>query len=358
LYELLRRTNATVYCLVRAQTIAAGNDRLQANLEFYALWDETFSDRIIPVLGDLSQPLLGLTPQQFGDLATEIDCLYHNGAQVNFTYPYLALKAANVLGTQEVLRLAAQQKTKPVHFVSTTHVFPAEPKAEGQTIWERMTPDRAENLPTGYVQSKWVAEQLLAIARERGLPVSIYRPSFIVGHQETGAGNAQDLLFRLINGCIQLGIAPDIHLSFNIVPVDYVSQAIVHLSTQAEASGKTFHLVNPHHIAIDWKQILHWLQALGYTIQPIAYAQWLAVLQAMGDRLTDNALYPLLPMFSAVSKNPSSARLNLSHELQFDCQNTRSGLADTTLNCPAIDVDWLSNYLSFFIDRHLLAPDP
>jgi thioester reductase-like protein len=301
--------------------------------------------------------LLGLTPQQFGDLAANIDVIYHNGAQVNFTYPYQALKAANVLGTQEVLRLAAQQKIKPVHFVSTTHVFPAEPNAEAQTIWERMPPDRAENLPTGYVQSKWVAEQLLAIARERGMPVSICRPSFIVGHQETGAGNAQDLLFRLIKGCIQLGIAPDIDLSFNIVPVDYVSQAIVHLSTQAESSGKTFHLVNPHHIAIGWKQILHWLQALGYAIQPIAYAQWLAALQAMGDRLADNALYPLLPVFSAASKNPSTALFNLSHELQFDCQNTRSGLADTTLNCPAIDVDWLSHYLSFFIDRNLLTPN-
>ena len=219
-----------------------------------------------------------------------------------------------------------------------------------------MIPDRTENLSTGYVQSKWVAERMIAIARERGLPVSIYRPSFIVGHQETGAGNPQDLLFRMIKGCIQLGIAPDIDLSFNIVPVDYVSQAIVHLSIRPESLGDTFHLVNPHHIAINWKQILQWLQTLGYNLHLITYSQWLTTLQTMDDQLSDNALYPLLPVFSAASKNPATALLNFSHGIQFDCQNALLGLSDTTLNCPAIDVDWLSKYLSFFSDRNILSP--
>jgi amino acid adenylation domain-containing protein/thioester reductase-like protein len=355
--ELLQRTDATIYCLVRSDTIASGNSRLQANLEFYSLWDAAFRDRIIPVLGDLTQPLLGLEPEQFEALAAKIDWIYHNGAQVNFTYPYLALKAANVLGTQEVLRLAAQQKTKPVHFISTTHVFSADPNAETRTIWEKMIPNCTENLSTGYVQSKWVAERLIATARDRGLPISIYRPSFIVGHQETGAGNIQDLLFRMIKGCIQLGIAPDIELSFNIVPVDYVSQAIVHLSTQPDLLGDTFHLINPHHIEICWKQILQWLHNLGYDIPLIPYFQWLTVLQTMGNQ-SDNALYPLLPVFSTASKNPATVLLNFSHQLRFDCQNTLSGLIDTTLTCPTIDQNWLNNYLSFFTDQSLLTYPP
>jgi amino acid adenylation domain-containing protein/thioester reductase-like protein len=357
LHELLHRTNATVYCLVRSDSIASGKARLQSNLAFYLLWDEAFSDRIIPVLGDLSQPLLGLTQEQFGKLATEIDSIYHNGAQVNFTYPYSALKAANVLGTQEVLRLAAQQKTKPTHFVSTTHVFPGDPKANARMILETMIPEQAENLPTGYVQSKWVAERLIGIARQRGLPVSIYRPSLIVGHQQTGAGNSQDLLFRMIKGCLQLGMAPDIDLSFNLVPVDYVSQAIVHLSTQPESLGNTFHLVNPHQTAISWSQILQWLQQLGCDMQPIPYPQWLTVFQNSGEELSNNSLYPLLPVFLAASGSPATPLLNLSHEILFDCQNTLSGLADTRLTCPPITVDWLSRYLSFFSDRGILPPD-
>ncbi len=221
-----------------------------------------------------------------------------------------------------------------------------------------MTPDRTDHLYTGYVQSKWVAEQLIAIARDRGLPISIYRPSFIMGHQKTGAGNTQDLLFRLIKGCIQLGVAPDIKLSFNIVPVDYVSQAIVYLSTKTESSGTTFHLVNSAQPAISWDQILQWLQALDYRIQTLAFPEWLSTLQTIGEQLSSNALYPLLPMFLEASKNPSAALLNLSQTIQFDCQNTRSGLADSPLYCPLIDINWLSKFLSFFSDRDLIMVDP
>ncbi len=356
LYELLQRTNAVIYCLVRSDTIASAKARLRSNLALYSLWNEGLGDRIIPILGDLSQPLLGLTQEQFQALASEIDSIYHNGAVVNFTYPYAALKATNVLGTQEVLRLAAQSKTKPVHFVSSTHVFPTDPNAENQTVWENMNSNSTENLPTGYVQSKWVAEKLIAIAQTRGLPISIYRPSFIVGHQETGAGNAQDLMFRMIKGCIQLGIAPDIDLSFNIVPVDYVSKAIAHLSTKPDALGETFHLVNPYHVAIGWHQILQWLQALGHNIPVIAYPQWLTALQNKSDQHSDNALYPLLPVFLETSQGPSPDLIHSRHEIRFDCQNTLSHLSDTALNCPPIDLNWLRKYLSFFRDDAVLTP--
>lgn len=356
LYELLHRTTAAIYCLVRSDTIASAKARLRSNLALYSLWDEGLGDRIIPILGDLSQPLLGLTQEQFQALASEIDSIYHNGAVVNFTYPYSALKAANVLGTQDILRLAAQQKTKPVHFISSTHVFPTDPNVENQTVWETMTSDGTENLPTGYVQSKWVAEKLMAIARHRGLPISVYRPSFIVGHQDTGAGNAQDLLLRMIKGCLQLGTVPDIALSFNIVPVDYVSKAIIYLSTTPETLGNNFHLVNPHHTAISWHQILHWFQELGYDIPMVAYPQWLTVLQKACEASSDNALYPLLPVFLETRQNSALDLINLRHEIQFDCQNTLSYLADTTLTCPLIDRNWLSKYLLFFIEGGVLTP--
>jgi pyochelin synthetase len=353
LHELLHQTQTKIYCLVRADTIAAGKARLQqAALAFDLRWDEALGDRIIPILGDLSQPLLGLTQPEFEALATRIDCIYHSGAQVNFTYPYQALKATNVLGTQEVLRLATQQNTKPVHFISTTHVFSVDRNAETPTIWETLPPDLVADLPTGYAQSKWVAEQLVAIARSRGLPVSIYRPSLIVGHQQTGAGNAQDLMFRMIKGCFQLGIAPDLDLSFNIVPVDYVSGAIVHLSTKPETLGNTFHMVNPHHIAIQWKQIVQWLQELDYELSIIPYAQWLPALQLHCEDVVDNALHPLLPVFLSIGNSPATALL--SHETLFDCQNTLTGLADTMLTCSTIDVHWLRKYLAFFGDRGIV----
>ena len=66
---------------------------------------------MIPVCGDLAEPRLGLSPQDFDSLAATIDAVYHNGAYVNFVYPYQVLKPANVAGTVEVLRLATQPRS-------------------------------------------------------------------------------------------------------------------------------------------------------------------------------------------------------------------------------------------------------
>jgi acyl carrier protein len=174
LKELLQETAADIYCLVRSSNIELGKKKLQHSLEAYLLWNESFTTRIIPVLGDLSRPLLGLSGEEFGSLASKVDTIYHNGALVNFTYPYAALKAANVFGTQEVLRLASQVKLKPVHFISTigvvgstTSVIASVDRSEVKIIKEQDSLPRADEHSSGYTQSKWVAEKLVTIARDR-----------------------------------------------------------------------------------------------------------------------------------------------------------------------------------------------
>jgi acyl carrier protein len=89
LKELLQQTEAHIYCLVRAANRSEGLSRLQTTLEKYQLWHPAFNhSRIIPILGDLAQPLLGLAPQEFARLAAQIDTIYHNGADVNFFKSY------------------------------------------------------------------------------------------------------------------------------------------------------------------------------------------------------------------------------------------------------------------------------
>src|SRR5262249_47915849 len=123
LRDLLRQTRAEIFCLVRSATVEEGNSRLRKSLEAHGLWDESLGGRIRVVPGDLSLPLLGLSRERFDELAAAIDAVFHNGALVNMVPPYQALKAANVLGTGEVLRLACQTKPKPVHYISTVSVF-------------------------------------------------------------------------------------------------------------------------------------------------------------------------------------------------------------------------------------------
>jgi hypothetical protein len=123
LHDLLKMTSADVHCLLRAKDLEQGHLRLRRNLELYQLWDESFAHRIKPVLGDLGEPRLGISEEEFERLADQMDVIYHNGAMVNFVYPYRVHKAANVLGTQEVLRLASRTRLKPVHFVSTLSIL-------------------------------------------------------------------------------------------------------------------------------------------------------------------------------------------------------------------------------------------
>ncbi|MBU7581849.1 MAG: amino acid adenylation domain-containing protein [Nostoc sp. TH1S01] len=344
LYELLQQTHANIYCLVRATNAEEGKKRIQSSLESYLLWHESFSNRIIPVVGNLPEPLLGLSRQKFQVLAELIDVIYHNGAWVHHTSPYSTLKAANVLGTQEVLRLASQVKVKPVHFISTQSVFSAEGDSGVKLVREQDSLDDYQVPSSGYAQSKWVAEKLVSIARDRGLPVSIHRIGRVSGHSKTGVFNQNDFLYRLIIGCIKLEKVPEGNMIEDMAPVDYVSQAIVHLSRQEKSIGKAFHFVNtqPFHSI----KLIDLLRSLGYPLQQISHAQWQADLINIAEHYPEHPLYPVIPLLSDQNNN--------SAVLKFDCQNTLDGLANTSIVCPPIDDDLLNVYLSYLMQKWFL----
>jgi amino acid adenylation domain-containing protein/thioester reductase-like protein len=354
LSELLQQTQADIYCLVRATNAASGKERLQNSLESYLLWEESFNSRIIPILGDLSQPLLGISDDKFREIASQIDVIYHNGALVNFTFPYSALKPANVLGTQEVLRLASLIKIKPVHFISTIGVISAAGSGL-QIVREQDSIDDWKAINSGYTQSKWVAEKLVTIASERGLPISIYRPGRISGHSQTGACNTDDHTFRMIKGCIQLGSAPKRDTMVNLISADYASRAIVHLSRQKASLGKVFHVVNPH--PIQWNELVNLIRSFGYPLRQISDEQWRAELGNLAERSPDNALYPLLPTFSESKSHQTNSSESVIR--QIDCQNTVAGLGGTSIVFPPVNRELLSTYFSYLIRSEFLkAPEP
>jgi amino acid adenylation domain-containing protein/thioester reductase-like protein len=355
LHELLEQTQATVYCLVRAETVEAGAQRLQQNLSSYSLWQPDRASRIIPVLGDLSLPLLGLSAEQFRALASILDSIYHSGGFVNFIYPYSALKTVNVLSTEEVLRLAAQVKVKPVHFVSTLGVFSPIAYQNGQIIRQDQ-PEYPEGL-YGYTQSKWVAEKLLAIAKTRGIPSTVYRPAWVEGHSQTGICNRSDFFRSLIKGCIQLGIAPDWRMPVDLAPIDYISRAIVHLSLQDTASEKAFNFSNPQ--AISWHQLVNWMNKFGYSIQQIPYEQWIAEVRERIQHQSENALHPFSTfLFEKVAGQQMTIPeiYFQTNSIQFDCQTIVDGLAGLSDPYPPVDDTLLTTYFQQFIRSGFLAP--
>ncbi len=355
LFELLQQTRADIYCLVRASSLAEAQARIQTSLKRYALWNDGFSSRIKLVLGDLTQPYMGIESEQFARLAEKIDIIYHCGAWVNIVYPYSALKPANVIGTQEVLRLASQTRIKPLHFISTVDVFSTLEGNQIKAVNEAGIIGPLKALHNGYAQSKYIAEQLVMTAAARGLPVSIYRPSNVMGHSKTGFCQVSDFIAKMLKGCIQMGAAPQIDALLNLVPVDYVCQAIIHLSQRQKPEGQVFHVVG--HNSIKWEVLISWITSFGYSVQLIPYEEWYTRLLKLAatslhlpcNEPLDNELIPLAPLFA----NQAFIHKSLG-AFELDCVNTLVGLEESTIVCPLINKILINTYLSHFVQNSFL----
>ncbi|GIM87130.1 non-ribosomal peptide synthetase [Salinispora arenicola] len=245
--ELARTTDAVVHCLIRARDGDDGRRRLHAHLESLGLWEDRFAGRIEPVPGDLSQPLLGLASDEFRALADRTDHIYHFGAQVNFVHPYRRLRAANVQGTKEILRLATTGKVSVLHHVSGVGVLSARDATDATAdIPEDELGPHAPRLPNGYSETKWVAERLVTEAAHRGLPVVIHRLGRVTGDSRTGVWRAEgDALGELVRAAVGLGKLPEFDGRLDMAPVDFVAAAIAEAGRRPDAVGRILHLVNP-----------------------------------------------------------------------------------------------------------------
>ncbi|NRB05989.1 MAG: thioester reductase domain-containing protein [Richelia sp.] len=354
IHELLQQTSADIYCLVRADDINPGKQKLQNNLESYALWEEEYEPRIIPVLGDLSLPYLGISTEGFEMLAANVDSIYHSGAMLNYVYPYPALKAPNVLGTQEVLRMASLFKLKPVHYISSVAVFESSAYA-GKLVKEDDDFQHWEGIFLGYSQTKWVGEKLVKLASDRGIPVTIHRPPLIAGDSRTGVCNTDDFINLVIKGCIQMGCFPDVDYMLDASPVDYVSKAIVYLSQQEDSIGKAFHLQHPQPEPLS--HLVDWIGSVGFPVEKIPYEEWQARL-INNLSSADNPLYTLRPFLLERWSDEQITIPDLylqSRRPKISCEETLNALAGSGIVCPPLDSQLLMTYSAFLIQNGFLG---
>ncbi|MEV7725717.1 thioester reductase domain-containing protein [Streptomyces sp. NPDC087917] len=338
LRDLMRTTTATVHVLVRGADRAEALERVRTNMAWYRLSDQYDESRLVVVPGDLGEARLGLTEDEFDGLARTVDVVYHNGARVHWLHPYTALRAANVAGTEEVLRLAARHRTVPVHYVSTVGVFDGV-REEGVPLKVTDPTGPAEALASGYLQSKWVAEQLIGEARERGLPVSVYRVDVISGDTVNGACQTRDFVWLSLKGVLQAGAVPvGVGGRFHLLPVDYVSAAITGLARKAETVGGTYHLFNQSSLALD-ESIGH-LRSLGYELAEKQWVEWSEIVQ--GDR--ENALQPLLHAFEMMTSDTDA------FYPPIDTSETERDLRGSGIVCPPLTADLFARYVDFFVE--------
>jgi thioester reductase-like protein len=277
----------------------------------------------------------------FDRLAREVDVIVHAGAAVNLIYPYEALKAANVGGTREVLRLACRGEGMPVHHISTNGIFPP---GAGVCREDADLDALADAREDGYGQSKWVAEKLVWEAAERGLPVCVYRPGNISGHSVTGASNPRDALGAVIADSLRIGYAPSIEdWRMEMTPVDFVCEAICHIASDPANTGRVFHLADPDPVPA--AEIFSWLEAMGYRLERLSYPEWLEALREAPRREADG------DGFAGILPGAAPDARELWDGNAYDDASTRDALLGSGLRRPTVDARLFGNYVRYFVGR-------
>ena len=234
---LARDDDAKVWVLVRRESLARF-ERLAIE------WGEGAK----PLVGDLTVADLGLTDEAIAELGT-VDHVVHCAAIYDITVAEEEQRAANVEGTRAVVALA-RRLDATLHHVSSIAVAGT---YRGEYTEDDF--DVAQDLPTPYHQTKFEAE--LLVRSTQGLRYRVYRPAVVVGDSRTGEMDKVDgpyYFFGLLAKLARLPkftpmMLPDTGRT-NIVPVDFVVEAVVHLMHAEDRDGQTFHLTAPKTIGL------------------------------------------------------------------------------------------------------------
>ncbi len=235
--NLLKR-KGTVHVLVRK-----GSEKKLDAIAASMGWDRK---RIVPVTGDLSKPRLGLTAAQVKALSGKVLHFFHLAAIYDMSADAGSQQVANIDGTRNAIELAAAIKAGCFHHTSSIAAAGLYPGVFREDMFEE-----AEGLKDPYLRTKHESEGI--VRKECKVPFRIYRPSMVIGHSRTGEMDKIDgpyYLFGLIKKIRStlpqwvptLGIEGG---RLNVVPVDFVADAMDHIAHKKGLDGQCFHLVDP-----------------------------------------------------------------------------------------------------------------
>ena len=240
LVELLLKRDGTIYVLVRE----GSKGRLE---ELRSRWgvDE---DRVVGIVGDLSQERLGVSDADVERLTGEVDHLFHLAAIYDMKADAESQQVANIDGTRHMVELAEAVDAGCVHMVTSI-------AAAGlyTGVWREDMFEEAVDLDTDpYFRTKHDSEGI--VRNECSRPWRVYRPGIVVGHSETGEMDKIDgpyyffkLIRRIRNAVPQwLPMAGVEGREINIVPVDFVVKAMDHIAHKPDLDGRAFSLTDPN----------------------------------------------------------------------------------------------------------------
>ena len=344
--ELLRNRDGDIHVLVRAGS-QDKVDKLIADS-----WGG--SDRIKPVTGDLTEPNLGVPDTWLAETRGSVGHFFHLAAVYDMTADEQSNERMNVQGTRNAVQLANALEAGVLHHTSSV-------AAAGlhKGLFREDMFDEGQQLPSAYHRTKFESER---IAREEStVPWRVYRPAIVVGHSRTGEMDKIDGPYYFFKAIQKLRhwlpewvplIGPELGYT-NIVPVDFVAEAMDHIAHQPGLDGQAFHLTSPKS------------QRSGAVLNTFARAAHAPQLGLRVDkRLLDampkgtiSMLLKLPPLkdvrraFLADFGIPEQVLEHVGFTAQFDTRDTERALAGTEIAVP--DLDSYADRLWDYWERNL-----
>ncbi|CAD86146.1 MULTISPECIES: SDR family oxidoreductase [Nitrosomonas] len=352
--ELLSNPENRLVLLVRAENELVLQKRITELLSFLGVGEKT-RDRMDFIRGDVELERFGLHPGNFIKLGDQVTHIIHSAASVRMNYSLERARLAAVTATEHVLQLARLSRKngllQKMEAVSTVGV--------GGRYYGAL-PEQWLNTPRNfhntYEQSKAEAEIILKTEVDQGMPITVHRPSMIVGDSQTGRIlNFQIFYYLLefITGRRTWGVMPDISdRHVDAIPVDYVARAISWSSKNPETIGKILHLCAglENITSLENAEKLARSKFMKMNL-PVPHKRVLPVAQF---RFLVNSVTPFLPRKIRRSVSALPIFLNYTKNQIFDNTETNIILSSAGLQMPRSD-EFLGPVIDYYLSQAYLT---
>lgn len=344
--RLLKRYPAevTITCLIQGkfyEVAVARAQRIAAEIGLGA-------ERIVLVEGDITWPDLGLSPDFYVRLKGDIVEIYHLAAVYDLGVGRDLAMRVNVDGTKHVLAMAeACSRLRRFQYVSTCYVSG---RYDGE-FTEKML-DEGQTFNNYYEETKFLAEVAVQEKMGAGLPVTVYRPSIVIGDSKTGATQKYDGPYYIIQFILRqwrMAIIPvtgnaRLH-EVNVVPRNFVIDALDHLSRLPHSVGQVYQLCDPHPLTVD---------AL---ISELGKVTERRLVRVPLPKIIAKGALEYVPAVQKVFRIEPEAVEYFTQPTRYSCINTLRDLADTAVQCPPVPT-YLERLIAFMKKHPDLPSEP
>lgn len=323
------RSDTVFHCLVQEKFL----DTARSSVEELAASHPATRGRIELVTGDITAPGLGVGETEARLLHRKLTGCYHLAAVYDLTVARETAMRINVEGTRNVLGFL--EECPHLHrfdYVSTAYV-----SGTAVGTYRETDLDVGQSFKNYYEETKFLAEEAV---KASALPTATYRPAIVVGDSRSGETAKFDGPYFSLRAMSRLP-SPGVFMKvgsgrseINLVPVDFVVEALARLSSVASSAGKTYHLTDPHPLSVyEVEEVF--ARALGksfvYTPVPMAVAKLI-----FAPTLVQKAF-----------GMPSQSLDYFDHPVHYDASEATADLAALGVRCPRFG-DYAQRLVAFY----------